>query len=382
VNSRRLFAAVALLAAGALVWIAARATPAPQTRVYYIAADEVEWDYAPAGRDLISGQPFDSVSRPFTEAGPRRMGRRVVKALYREYSDSTFRTLTPRPPEWEHLGFLGPVIRAEVGDTIRVVFRNNARFPVSVHPHGVFYDKDDEGALYEDGTSGADKADDGLPTGGTHVYTWPVPERAGPTAHETSTAFWMYHSHVHEVEDVNAGLLGPMIIGRRGALRPDGTPKDVDREIVMGFIEVDEGSSLYTDHNVQTYWGTPDSVVRTVVFGTPGLGPDGAAHFRETMNGFLYGNGPMPQMRVGERVRWYIMGSTNFEFHAPHWHGNVVDIDQMRTDVAAILPMGMAIADMTPDNPGVWLFHCHVGAHLLMGMQGRYEVLPTSPTTR
>jgi len=376
VPRRRLLAAVALLATGALVWIAARATPAPQTRVYYIAADEVEWDYAPAGRDLISGQPFDSVSRPFTEAGPRRMGRRVIKALYRAYSDSTFRALTPRPPEWEHLGFLGPVIRAEVGDTIRVVFRNNARFPVSVHPHGVFYDKDSEGAIYEDGTAGADKADDGVPTGGTHVYTWPVPERAGPTAHEGSTAFWMYHSHVHEVEDVNAGLLGPMIVGRRGALRPDGTPKDVDREIVMGFIEVDEGSSLYTDHNVQTYWGTPDSVVRTLVFGTPGLGPDGAAHFRETMNGFLYGNGPMPQMRVGEHVRWYIMGSTNFEFHSPHWHGNVVDIDRMRTDVAAILPMGMAVADMTPDNPGVWLFHCHVGAHLLMGMQGRYEVLP------
>lgn len=358
--------ALALVAAGC---------SAPQTRLYYVAADEVEWDYAPAGKDLITGQPFDSAARPFTEQGPRRMGRRVLKALYREYTDSTFTTLKSRPAEWEHLGFLGPLLRAEVGDTIRVVFRNNTRFPVSMHPHGVFYDKDDEGALYEDGTAGADKDDDGVPTGGNHVYTWPVPERAGPTVHETSTAFWMYHSHVHEVVDVNAGLIGPMIIGRRGALRPDGTPKDVDREVVIGFIEVDEGASLYTDHNIRTYWGQPDSAVRAVVFATPTLGPDAPAHFRETMNGFLYGNLPMPRMRVRERVRWYLLGSTNFEFHSPHWHGNVVDIDHMRTDVAALLPMGMAIADMTPDNPGIWLFHCHVGAHLLMGMQGRYEVL-------
>jgi hephaestin len=182
------------------------------------------------------------------------------------------------------------------------------------------------------------------------------------------------------VEDVNAGLLGPMIVGRRGALRPDGTPKDVDREVIIGFIEVNEAASLYTDHNIRTYWRTPEKAVRTILFGEPGLGPDGPAHLRETLNGFLYGNGPMPSMRVGERVRWYIMGSTNFEIHAPHWHGNVVSIDEMRTDVAALLPMGMAVADMTPDNPGIWLFHCHVGAHLMMGMQGRYEVLPAAET--
>jgi len=44
--------------------------------------------------------------------------------------------------------------------------------------------------------------------------------------------------------------------------------------------------------------------------------------------------------------------------------------------------MGMLVADMVPDNPGVWLFHCHVSNHLLMGMQGRYEVLPRATATR
>ncbi|MGO9845948.1 MAG: multicopper oxidase domain-containing protein, partial [Methylocella sp.] len=40
------------------------------------------------------------------------------------------------------------MIHAEVGDTITVVFRNNTRFPVGIHPHGVFYDKASEGAHY------------------------------------------------------------------------------------------------------------------------------------------------------------------------------------------------------------------------------------------
>ena len=92
---------------------------------------------------------------------------------------------------------LGPMIRAEVGDTIKIVFRNNAAFPASMHPHGVFYEKSSEGALYKDGTEGKDKEDDGVPTGGTYTYTWEVPKRAGPSAASgLSSAFWMYHSHV------------------------------------------------------------------------------------------------------------------------------------------------------------------------------------------
>jgi hephaestin len=46
----------------------------------------------------------------------------------------------------------------------------------------------------------------------------------------------------------------------------------------------------------------------------------------------------------------------------------------MRTDVGSLLPMGMFVADMTPDNPGKWLFHCHVSAHLRAGMQAFYTV--------
>ena len=85
---------------------------------------------------------------------------------------------------------------------------------------------------------------------------------------------------------------------------------------------------------------------------------------------------PWLYLQVGQRVRWYLMATTGFEFHAPHWHGNTVTINRMRADVAGLLPMGMVVADMVPDNPGTWLFHCHVGPHLLMAMQSLYHVLP------
>jgi hephaestin len=367
--------AAAAVSVGSLSCYATQA-PVSVTRTYYIAADEVEWDYAPSGQNLISGEPWDSIQRPFVEPGPQHVGRVARKSLYREYTDSTFATLKPRPPEWEHLGYLGPLVRAVVGDTIRIVFRNNTTFPSSVHPHGVFYDKDSEGAPYEDGTDTGMNVDDGVPPGGTHVYTWPVPERAGPTDDEGSTAFWMYHSHTDEVADVNAGLMGPMIIARVGAADADGVPTDVDREIIMTFAEINENASRHLEHNIRTYATEPDSLTVYHVFGVPTVGAETQFNFRETLNGMIYGNLPMPRMAVGERVRWYIMGTTNFEVHAPHWHGNVVVAGHMRTDVLSLLTMQMVVADMVPDNPGEWLFHCHVADHLRMGMEAKYEVVP------
>jgi hephaestin len=354
-------------------------TRKPKVRIYYVAADEVVWDYTPGGSNQITGAAFDAVERPFVTAGPHSVGHVAMKALYREYTDSTFTTARARPADDAYLGFLGPVLRAEVGDTIRVVFRNNTRFPVSMHPHGVFYTKSSEGAPYSDGKR-HDNPGGAIASGATHTYVWPVPERAGPADGEGSSVLWMYHSHVQEESDISSGLMGPMIVTRRGVARADGSPKDVDREIVAAFYEVDENASRYRDHNIRAYMTEPDSVHVDTAFALPQVRRDGQYNFKETINGFLYGNGPMPQVRVGDRVRWYLMAATGFEFHSPHWHGNTVTTMHMRTDVTALLPMGMLVADMVPDNAGVWLFHCHVSNHFRMGMQSRYEVLERTAT--
>ena len=384
----RLFALPLLIAAmmypgGAAAQRSPEASPS-KVRTYYVAADEVEWDYAPDGINKMMGMKFDGYAATFMQRGRHSIGRVYRKAIYREYTDATFTTLKPRAPEWQHLGILGPVLRAEVGDTIRVIFKNNATRPYSMHPHGVFYEKGSEGSVYDDGSSAADKANSIVQPGETHTYIWQVPERAGPGPTDGSSIVWLYHSHVNEQRDVNSGLIGPIIITARGMAGPDGRPKDVDREFVSLFLIFDENVSWYLDHNIQTYTSDPKGVKR---FDGKPVDADGlfslfgtgftSENFRSSINGYMYGNGPMMTMKQGERVRWYLFSLGGvINGHTPHWHGNVVLAKGHRTDVLTLAQAEMLTADMVPDNPGTWMYHCHVDDHMTTGMVTLYKVEP------
>ena len=121
-------------------------------RLYYVAADEVIWDYAPIRKNLMMGMTLSEEQNVFVKNSPNTTGSRYKKAQFRQYTDASFTTLKPRSNREEHLGLLGPLFRAEVGDTIKVVFKNNASRAYSIHPHGVFYSKANEGAPTNDGT--------------------------------------------------------------------------------------------------------------------------------------------------------------------------------------------------------------------------------------
>jgi FtsP/CotA-like multicopper oxidase with cupredoxin domain len=335
-------------------------------RTYFIAADEVDWDYTPHGRNL-TGLPTFETSENDT---PATTGHRVYhKAIFREYNDATFQHLKARTAEWEHLGILGPLIRAEVGDSIRVVFRNNTHLSVSMHPHGLEYKKDAEGASYNDGTKGTVKADDKVAPGGTFTYLWTVPERSGPAAMDESSVLWMYHSHFVEGADINTGLVGPIIVTARGKGKPDGSPRDVDREFITDFSVFDETESWFFERNASKDPGgvrlkAADPLLRE-------------KNLLYTINGYIEGNLPMLTMKRGEKVRWYLLSNSNEDdVHMAHWHGNTVVWNKMRMDSVFLGPMAMASADMVPDDIGIWLFHCHVNDHFTGGMVGRYQVLP------
>jgi multicopper oxidase len=335
-------------------------------RTYFIAADEVDWDYTPHGRNL-AGIPHSETSEDDSSLGIRH--RIYYKAIYREYTDANFKTLKIRPQQWEHLGILGPLIRAEVGDSIRVVFRNNTHLSVTMHPHGLEYKKDAEGASYNDGTEGTVKADDRVPPGGTYTYLWTVPERSGPASMDASSVLWMYHSHFVESTDINTGLIGPIIVTRKGFARPDGSPKDVDREFIADFAVFDETDSWFFEGNV----GNQARSVRLKAT-NPLLREQNLLY---SINGYIEGNLPLLTMRKGERVRWYLLSNSNEDdVHMAHWHGNTVVWNNMRMDTLFLGPMAMATADMVPDSEGIWLFHCHVNDHYAGGMVARYQVLP------
>jgi hypothetical protein len=302
-------------------------------RHYYIAAEDVSWDYAPSGRDLIHG---GIIPRPWTSQT------RWAKTRFIEYTDATFSTRKPQPP-W--LGILGPVIRAEVGDSIVIDFVNRGQSPHSIHPHGLRYDKDNEGSMYLPPGRGA-----AVPPGGRFTYHWLADEGSGPGPGELSSKVWWYHAHTDEAKETNAGLLGPIIITARGAAKADGTPKDVDREFIALFMMFDELKGKDT----------------------------GQFH---SINGFIFGNLPGLVMKSGERVRWYLLGmGSEQDVHTPHWHGKTVSDKLRTTDVIELLPGSMVTVDMLADNPGTWLFHCHVADHMEAGMMATYTIY--EPFTR
>jgi manganese oxidase len=297
------------------------------TRRYYIAAEDVTWNYAPSGMDLLNAVPIRQ---------PWQLKLQWPKTRFIEYTDDTFTTKKPQP-DW--LGILGPVIRAEVGDEVVVEFLNRSRFPHSMHPHGLRYDKDNEGSVYLPFGKG-----DRIAPGRKYTYHWFATPQSGPGPAQPSSIVWWYHSHVDPGIEVNAGLLGPIIVTAKGKARPDGSPKDVDREFVADFQ----------------------------IFDQMGGKPAGLFY---AINGYIFGNLPGLYMKQGERVRWYLLAMGNeIDLHTPHWHGETVTYEGRHADVVELLPGSMKTVDMIADNPGSWMFHCHVEDHMEAGMMAVYTI--------
>jgi manganese oxidase len=301
------------------------------TRRYYIAAEDMTWDYAPSGHNLLTGEPLPQ---------PWREKHQWPKTRFIEYTDNTFTTPKPQP-EW--LGILGPIIHVEVGDDVLVEFFNRTHMPHNMHPHGLRYDKDSEGTFYIPFGRG-----DRVRPGAKYTYHWFATPSSGPGPGQPSSIVWWYHAH--ESAEINSGLLGPIVVTAKGKANPEGFPKDVDREFVASFMIFDQLN------------GKPAGLVYAI-------------------NGYIFGNLPGLTMMQGEKVRWHLLGMGNeIDVHTPHWHGETVTDQGRNTDVIELLPGSMRTVDMMADNPGTWMFHCHVEDHMEAGMMAVYTI--ASPPTR
>ncbi|KAK2567171.1 Hephaestin-like protein [Acropora cervicornis] len=322
--------------------------PSGTIRRYFIAAVEETWDYVPFGRDLVEGKALEDseYARIYTESGANRIGHRYKKAVFHEYTDVSYTTKKERRTDYErHLGILGPIIRAEVGDIIDVRFKNMATRNYSIHPHGVFYTKQYEGSNYQDGTTGDKLADNAVHPGGVYNYVWQVPERAGPTENDGNCLAWAYFSDSYAVKDFYSGL----------------------------------NRSWYLNDNINRYCSNPGPLNQ--------LKND--AGFKESnqnyaINGYLYGNLPGLKMYRDEKVAWYLMGLGDLtDIHTVHFHGQTFIYKSStlhREDVHDIFPGDYAVVEMIPDSTGEWLLHCHVNKHMSGGMQTLFTVM--APTQK
>ena len=86
---------------------------------------------------------------------------------------------------------------------IKNLFKASHNF--SIQPHGVFYNKSNEGSLYNDGTSNSIKKDDLVKPGQTFSYKWTVPQHVSPTKDDPDCLTWVYSSAVDPIKDVYSG---------------------------------------------------------------------------------------------------------------------------------------------------------------------------------
>ena len=300
----------ALALAGALALCSAPAATAKVVDVW-VAAVPTWWSVAPNGHDAIMGMAVDPRDAIFPTV------------VYRRYS-----------PHWRHrianasrgsadgLSIPGPLIHARVGDRLRIHFKNldNLRHaPHSMHFHGVHYLPSSDGA-YVPGFSGRD-AD--VKYGQSYTYRL--------TASPDSVGVWPYHDHSPSMDDsIKGGMFGMLSILGRQERAPD--------------------------HEFEVVFSP---------FGKDFMAIDGRA---------FVGNTPVFHSKVGQTVQWDVMAMGS-DFHTFHVHGHRwVGADGVPHDTQTVGPAETFRIRWHEQDPGTWLYHCHVEDHMMRGMIGIYQV--------
>ncbi len=130
-------------------------------------------------------------------------------------------------PMWTYNGIVpGPRIEANVGDTVRIRFRNLLPDDTTIHWHGVRVPADMDGVARLSGP---------VASGETTTYTFVVPD-AG--------TFW-YHPHVRADEQVERGLYGAFIVHG-----PDEAPAHSSQTLVLDDLLLDQAGELPTFEDV------------------------------------------------------------------------------------------------------------------------------------
>jgi len=274
------------------------------TRHAWVAAVPSTWNAVPNARDAIHGTTYTPAETTFPTV------------VYRRYSKGWRKPLGGTQ-------LAGPLIRARVGDKLRIHFKNLDTLrdaPHSMHFHGVEYRPSSDGVWLplHSGKGGR------VMPGEDVVYA--LNARSG------TAGVWPYHDHSVAMEgSIAGGMYGALSIAGRRERR-------ADREYVVVFA---------------------------------------AWHGFQTIDGRAFvGNTPVYEARVGETVQWDVIAMGD-EFHTFHVHGHKWRTDGVTPeDTRGLGPAESFRVRWKEDAPGTWLYHCHVEAHMAQGMIGLYKVKP------
>jgi hypothetical protein len=83
------------------------------------------------------------------------------------------------------------------------------------------------------------------------------------------------------------------------------------------------------------------------------------------------------------RVRWYVASFGNEDaIHTAHWHGISFNHSGHHVDQMIVQSSSMLVLDAYTDNPGTWLFHCHLTDHIEGGMMAVFHINGTAPALK
>jgi FtsP/CotA-like multicopper oxidase with cupredoxin domain len=279
-------------------------------REVWIAAVPRAWNVVPNQRNAIEGEEFSAAET------------RLDTVVYQRYTRGWRRPWRDRRSRFaDNDGIPGPLLRARVGDRIRVHFENRDTLrgdAHSMHFHGVHYPFGSDGS-FTPGFSGP-----GADVGPGQRFTYEL------TATRDSVGVWPYHDHSRSMhESLEGGMYGALSIRGRHERRPD-------REFVVFFS---------------------------------------ALHGFEAINGRAFvGNTPVFRSRVGDDVQWDVL-TLGDEFHTFHVHGHRwLTAAGKPQDTRTIGPAESFRVRFRERSPGTWLYHCHVEQHMMRGMIGLYRV--------
>uniref|UniRef100_A0A6Q2XFE8 F5/8 type C domain-containing protein n=1 Tax=Esox lucius TaxID=8010 RepID=A0A6Q2XFE8_ESOLU len=308
-------------------------------RSYYIAAEEITWDYG--------------VRKPHQLIKPRA------------YRETDFQTPVTRGEMQEHLGLMGPIIKAEVNDLLTVTFKNMASRPYSLHLHGV-YDRSQGGGQVQGRSSGV--PGEAVQPGEVKVYTWRISRKQGPTTEEFACKTGAYYSTLNKEKDVHSGLIGPIVICKPGTLHPLLNIQPNIQEYALLFHTFDETKSWYLEENIRRYCTPPCQARRDDPwFQLSNKFPAINGYVAETLPGLM--------VAQYVTVRWHLLNvGRDGEYHAVHFHGlpfNIQKEQEHRMGVYNLYPGVFGTVEMIPTMVGTWMVECSVGEHQVAGMRAK-----------
>jgi FtsP/CotA-like multicopper oxidase with cupredoxin domain len=304
---------------------------AGQLREYWFQADSFFHNLVPTGVDGMTGATFTPNQTSYWAVG------------YRAFTPNWGKPLPGNDDIGPNTGIPGPIIRCQVGDTIRVHFRNNDTYykvPHSVSVHALAYTPENDGGW---AWMLRDRPGTAINVGDTYTYEWKAIPR--------SVGTWPYHDH-SVPSDPGRGLM-VMEAGAELGL--------------FGMIVVTDENTPTVDKEFSVIWHSLYSG------DVPGLSQD-----FHCFNGFAYlGNTPNFRAKVGQHVRWRVVSLGN-DFHTFHIHAHTWLYNGNYEDTIVIGPGSKLTLDFIEDNPGTWYYHCHVPIHVMGpgmgGMLGFYIV--------